>query len=108
MKLSKGTIKLISLIPLKEAEKEAAAEEDPFAGAEDDAAEEGGEEEKKKPAESEAPKPKVKFNVSAAKKYNNGKFLSDEGEIISADKTGMKVRVMPDDVVIHINFQDIA
>ena len=106
MKLNRGTIKLISLLPLREAEKDASAEEeDPFAGAEDGAAEEGGDE--KKPAKEEAPKPKVKFDISAAKNYNKAKFLGDEGEIVSADKTGMNVRVMPDDVLIHINFQDI-
>lgn len=107
MKLNRGTIKLISLLPLREAEKEASAEEEnPFAGAEDGAPEEGGDEEKK-PAKEEAPKPKVKFDISAVKKYSKAKFLGDEGEIVSADKTGMKIRVMPDDVLIHINFQDI-
>ena len=109
MRSSKGHIRLISLLPLREAEKadKGAEEENPFAGAEDGAPEEGGEEEKK-PAETESPKPKVKFNVSAVKEYNKAKFLGDEGEILSADRTGMKVHVVPDDVMIHVNFQDIV
>lgn len=110
MRLSKGPIKLINLLPLREAEKaEKAAdaeEEDPFAGGEEGASEEEGDKEDK-PAEAESPKPKVRFDVSAVKKYNKAQFLGDEGEILSADKTGMKVHVVPDDVLIHVNFQDI-
>lgn len=99
MKLNK--IKLINLIPLREAEEEGGA--NPFAGSE-----KAGEDKKEKaPKKEESPKVKIKFNISAVKKYNDAQFTSNEGEIVAADKTGMKINVIPDQVGIHVNYQDI-
>lgn len=100
MKLS--NIKLIDLIPLKEAEKEEAGA-NPFAGSE-----KAGEEDKDKaPKKEESSKVKIKFNISAVKKYNDAQFTSNEGEIVAADKNGMSINVVPDQVGIHVNYQDI-
>ena len=83
--------------------------DDPEAGAEEAEKEEGGEEEKKdtkKAEESDALK--VKFDVSAAKRYNEKPFRNGEGEVTAIDKTGLKVTVKPDEAEIHVNFDDIS
>ena len=69
---------------------------------------EGEEEEKKekKPEESDALK--VKFDVSATKRYNEKPFRNGEGEVTAIDKTGLKVTVKPDEAEIHVNFDDIS
>ena len=100
-------IKLIDLIPLREAEGD---EENPFAGGgEDAAAEEGGDEEDdKKDAKADTKqKPNVKFDMASVKQYNDNDFTSDTGMIISADKKGLQVMVLPDEVPIFVNFQDV-
>lgn len=100
MKLSK--IKLIDLLPLKEAKEEEGGA-NPFAGSE-----KAGEEDKDKaPKKEESSKVKIKFNMSAVKKYNDAQFTSNEGEIVAADKNGMSINVVPDQVGIHVNYQDI-
>jgi hypothetical protein len=100
MKLNK--IKLIDLMPLKEAKADDAGA-NPFAGSE----QAGDDKEDKAPKKEESPKVKIKFDISAVKRYNDAAFTSDEGEIVAADKTGMKVNVVPDQVGIHVNYQDI-
>lgn len=105
MRLSK--IKLIDLIPLREAEGD---EENPFAGGDDAAAGEGGNEEASDDKDAkDAPKqkPNVKFDIASVKRYNDNKFTSDTGMIISADKKGLQVMVLPDEVPIFVNFQDV-
>lgn len=106
MKLNR--IKLIDLIPLREAEDA----EDPFAGAggEEAAAEDAGDEEKdaKGKAKPSGEEPNVKFDVAAVKQYNKNKFSSDTGKIISASKDGLQVMVLPDEVPIFVNFQDVV
>ena len=102
-------IKLIDLIPLHEAEGD---EENPFAGGEEggDAAAEGGDEEASDDKDTkDAPKqkPNVKFDIASVKQYNDNKFTSDAGMIISADKKGLQVMVLPDEVPIFVNFQDV-
>ncbi len=129
--MSFNMIRLIDLMPLREAEGdeeeagggnpfaaaggdegggeeggEAAAAEEP--AADDAAAEEGGEEE-----ETAAAKPKadlkypVKFNIGKVKKYNNADFISGEGELKSINSKGMVVTVQPDNVDVFVNFSDI-
>lgn len=106
-------IKLIDLIPLREADEE----ENPFAGgdaaeggddtaaAEGDAdAEKGGEKGAKADTDQ---KPNVKFDIASVKQYNDNEFTSDTGMIISADKNGLQVMVLPDEVPITVNFQDV-
>lgn len=87
-------------MPLKEAEDGGG---NPFASAEKD----GEDKKEKAPKKEESPKVKIKFNISAVKKYNDAAFTSNEGEIVSANKDGMKVNVVPDQVGIHVNYQDI-
>lgn len=111
-----NNIRLVDLLPLREEEKE---DENPFAAAEkekpsDEEGEKdsGGDEkeadDKKTAAAPASTKPKIKFNISAVKRYNSGaKFLGTEGEILLANKSGMEVNVVPDNVQIHVNFQDI-
>ncbi len=108
MKLS--NIRLIDLIPLREAEEE--AEENPFGAADDKGGEEGAAEE---PAEDEKEaKPKaeappmiaVEFNRAAVKRYNNQKFLGNQGELVSISKDGAIVK-MPNEVEIIVNLNDI-
>jgi hypothetical protein len=104
MKLNK--IRLIDLLPLKEVKEEEGEGEggaNPFAGSE-----KAGEEPKEKaPKKEESTKVKIKFNISAVKKYNDAQFTSDVGEIVAADKNGMSINVIPDQVGIHVNYQDI-
>ena len=121
-------IRLVDLMPLREAEgdEEEAGGGNPFAAAggdeaggeeeapaddaaaEEPAAEEGGEEE-----ETDAAKPKadlkypVKFNIGKVKKYNNADFISGEGELKSINSKGMVVTVQPDNVDVFVNFSDI-
>jgi hypothetical protein len=104
MKLSR--IKLVDLIPLREAEEE----ENPFGGGDEAAAEDAGEEEKdaKGKAKPSGEEPNVKFDVAAVKQYNNNAFTSDTGKIISASKDGLQVMVLPDEVPIFVNFQDVV
>ena len=108
MKLSR--IKLVDLIPLREAKDE----ENPFGGGEDaaagDAGEDTGDEEKdtKGKAKPSGEEPNVKFDVAAVKQYNNNAFTSDTGKIISASKDGLQVMVLPDEVPIFVNFQDVV
>ena len=101
-------IKLIDLIPLREVEGD---EENPFAGGgEDAAASEGGDEEASDDKDAkDAPKqkPNVKFDMASVKQYNDNDFTSDTGMIISADKKGLQVMVLPDEVPIFVNFQDV-
>lgn len=105
MKLTK--IRLIDLIPLREAE-----EENPFgaaddAGAEGDAGDEKGEEEKEEPTKREAPAGiPIEFNRAAVKRYNDQKFLGNQGEVISISKDGVVVK-MPNEIEILVNFNDI-
>lgn len=113
-------IKLADLIPLREAEKKDKAEKNPFAGSEDagedtskeeapadDTEDKDAPKEKEAPKSEESTKPKVKFSIGAVKRYNNAEFLGTEGEIISADKNGMVVNVLPDNVQIIVNYKDI-
>ena len=125
--MSFNMIRLVDLMPLREAEgdEEEAGGENPFAAAggdeagaeeapaddaaaEEPAAEEGGEEE-----ETDAAKPKadlkypVKFNIGKVKKYNNADFISGEGELKSINSKGMVVTVQPDNVDVFVNFSDI-
>jgi hypothetical protein len=75
----------------------------------DEGGEEGGEEEKTDTKKGEAPQGvPVKFNISRVKKYNNAKFLGDEGILKSISKKGLVVTVQPDNVDILVNFDDIT
>lgn len=109
MKLSKNNatlIKLVDLIPLREAEEAGAEEENPFGGA-DDAEKKDSDKEEKEPAKSEAPAGvMVKFNRSAVKRYNDQPFLGNQGQVASIDKNGVVVK-MPNEVEILVNFSDI-
>jgi hypothetical protein len=109
MKLN--NIRLIDLIPLREAEEE--AEENPFGAADDKGGEEGAAEEPAEDDKKEA-KPKaeappmiaVEFNRAAVKRYNNQKFLGNQGELVSINKDGAIVK-MPNEVEIIVNLNDI-
>lgn len=95
----------------------------PFAGGGDDAAsgEEGGEdadaEGDKEGAEEEegdtkaAPQkdvPTIEFDFSAVKRYNpNTQFLGSEGQVLKVTKRGLIVNVLPDNVQVVVNFDDI-
>lgn len=118
---------------LREAEEEEAPKDDapaddaggddnPFAAAGDDAGggEEGGEEtpaedgeegEEEDGAAKPAPQkdvPTVEFDFSAVKRYNPDKqFLGSEGQVMKVTKRGMIVNVLPDNVQIMVNFDDI-
>ena len=105
MKLS--NIRLIDLIPLREAEEE--AEENPFGAADDKGGEEGAAEEDEKEAKPKAEASTaipVEFNRAAVKRYNDQKFLGNQGELVSINKDGAIVR-MPNEVEIIVNLNDI-
>jgi len=120
---------------LREAEEEEEAPKDdapaddagggdnPFAAAAGDdagAEEEGGEEtptedgeegEEEDGAAKPAPQkdvPTIEFDFSAVKRYNPDKqFLGSEGQVMKVTKRGMIVNVLPDNVQIMVNFDDI-
>lgn len=119
-------IKLKDLIPLREAEgdeEESAA--NPFAAAGgEEGGEEGGDEEgtedaakgdkegeeetDTKDAEPQEPKHPIEFNIGKVKKYNKANFLSNQGELKSISKKGVIVTVLPDNVDVFVNFDDIT
>ena len=121
---------------LREAEEEEAPKDDapaddaggdnPFAaaagddaGGEEEGGEEGGEEtdaegeegEEEAGAAKPAPQkdvPTIEFDFSAVKRYNPDKqFLGSEGQVMKVTKRGMIVNVLPDNVQIMVNFDDI-
>jgi len=79
------------------------------AGADKEA--EGGEEEEEDGAAKPAPQkdvPTIEFDFSAVKRYNPDKqFLGSEGQVMKVTKRGMIVNVLPDNVQIMVNFDDI-
>ena len=97
--------------------------DNPFAAAAGDDAgggEEGGEEaptedgeegEEEDGAAKPAPQkdvPTIEFDFSAVKRYNPDKqFLGSEGQVMKVTKRGMIVNVLPDNVQIMVNFDDI-
>ena len=95
-------------------------EENPFAAAakKDDGGGEapkddgGGEEEKddkkKKKPEPESDALSVKFEPARVKSYNDKNFKSTSGEVTKITKDGMTVKVKPDNVDVHVNFDDIS
>ena len=105
MKLN--NIRLIDLIPLREAEEEA-ADDNPFgAGGDKPAAEDKEKEEDKDKA---APVAKsaltVKFDRLAVKRYNDANFKGNEGEVVNITKDGLTVK-LPNETQILVNFNDI-
>ena len=122
---------------LKEAEEDEAPKDDapaddaggddagggdnPFAAAGDDttgeegddtaADAEGEEGEEEDAAAKPAPQkdvPTIEFDFSAVKRYNPDKqFLGSEGQVMKVTKRGMIVNVLPDNVQIMVNFDDI-
>ena len=48
----------------------------------------------------------VEFNRAAVKRYNNQKFLGNQGELVSINKDGAIVK-MPNEVEIIVNLNDI-
>ena len=76
-----------------------------------DAEAEGGEEEEENGAAKPAPQkdvPTIEFEFSAVKRYNPDKqFLGSEGQVMKVTKRGMIVNVLPDNVQIMVNFDDI-
>jgi hypothetical protein len=118
-------IRLKDLIPLREAEgdEEEAGGKNPFAAADSGGEEEGGEEDAKdtakgekegeeeadtKAAKPQEPKHPIEFNISKVKKYNKANFLSNQGELKSISKQGVIVTVLPDNVDVFVNFDDIT
>lgn len=97
--------------------------DNPFAAGGDDAGggeEAGGEEAEKKAAEDAeeeesgakaAPQkdvPTIEFDFSAVKRYNpNTQFLGSEGQVLKVTKRGLIVNVLPDNVQVVVNFDDI-
>ena len=71
----------------------------------------GGEEEEEDGAAKPAPQkdvPTIEFEFSAVKRYNPDKqFLGSEGQVMKVTKRGMIVNVLPDNVQIMVNFDDI-
>jgi hypothetical protein len=117
-------IRLRDLMPLREAEedKEEAGGENPFAAADSGGEEEGGEEGAEdaakgeeegeeetdaKAAKPQEPKHPIEFNIGKVKKYNKANFLSNQGELKSISKQGVIVTVLPDNVDVFVNFDDI-
>lgn len=50
----------------------------------------------------------ISFNISRVKRYNKDKsFSGSEGVVQKITKDGMLLKVMPDDVDIFVNFEDI-
>lgn len=119
---------------LQEAEEEEAPKDDapaddaggeeggdnPFAAGGDDAAaggeeggaeggEEGGEEEEGgTKAAPQKDVPTIEFDFSAVKRYNpNIQFLGSEGQVVKVTKRGLIVNVLPDNVQVVVNFDDI-
>jgi len=76
-----------------------------------DAEAEDGEEEEEGGAAKPAPQkdvPTIEFEFSAVKRYNPDKqFLGSEGQVMKVTKRGMIVNVLPDNVQIMVNFDDI-
>jgi len=71
---------------------------------------EGGEEEEDAAAKPAPQKdvPTIEFEFSAVKRYNPDKqFLGSEGQVMKVTKRGMIVNVLPDNVQIMVNFDDI-
>jgi hypothetical protein len=89
----------------------AAAGDDAEGGDAADAEAEGGEEEEEDGAAKPAPQkdvPTIEFDFSAVKRYNPDKqFLGSEGQVMKVTKRGMIVNVLPDNVQIMVNFDDI-
>jgi hypothetical protein len=97
--------------------------ENPFAAGGDDAAaggeeggeeagaeggEEGDEEEGGAKAAPQKDVPTIEFDFSAVKRYNpNTQFLGSEGQVIKVTKRGLIVNVLPDNVQVVVNFDDI-
>jgi hypothetical protein len=84
--------------------EEAGGEE---AGAE--GGEEGGEEEEGgAKAAPQKDVPTIEFDFSAVKRYNpNTQFLGSEGQVLKVTKRGLIVNVLPDNVQVVVNFDDI-
>lgn len=86
---------------------------DDAAAGEEDAGAEGGEEggEKEEGGAKGAPKqdvPTIEFDFSAVKRYNpNTQFLGSEGQVLKVTKRGLIVNVLPDNVQVVVNFDDI-
>lgn len=94
----------------EEAGGEEAAPADDAAATDTGAGEEAGGEEKDgetKPAP-QKDVPTIEFDFSAVKRYNpNAKFLGSEGQVIKVTKRGLIVNVLPDNVQVMVNFDDI-
>lgn len=79
----------------------------------DDAGAEGGEEdgEEEEGGAKGTPKqdvPTIEFDFSAVKRYNpNTQFLGSEGQVLKVTKRGLIVNVLPDNVQVVVNFDDI-
>ena len=90
-----------------------AAGGDDAAAGEEDAGAEGGEEggEEEEGGAKGALKqdvPTIEFDFSAVKKYNpNTQFLGSEGQVLKVTKRGLIVNVLPDNVQVVVNFDDI-
>ena len=91
----------------------AAGGEEGGAEGEEDAGAEGGEEggEEEEGGAKGAPKqdiPTIEFDFSAVKRYNpNTQFLGSEGQVLKVTKRGLIVNVLPDNVQVVVNFDDI-
>lgn len=105
MKLN--NIRLIDLIPLREAEEEA-ADDNPFDAGGDKPAADSEEKEEDKDKATPAAKPAlaIRFNRLAVKRYNDTNFKGNEGEVVNITKDGLTVK-LPNETQIFVNFNDI-
>jgi len=86
--------------------EEGGAEGGDDAGAE--GGEEGAEEEGGAKAAPQKDVPTIEFDFSAVKRYNpNTQFLGSEGQVVKVTKRGLIINVIPDNVQVVVNFDDI-
>lgn len=95
--------------------------DNPFAAAEEEGGTEGGEDtgaeggeeggEEEEGGAKAAPQkdiPTIEFDFSAVKRYNpNTQFLGSEGQVVKVTRRGLIVNVLPDNVQVVVNFDDI-
>ena len=82
--------------------------EEESGGEESEKDDSGEEDKKKKKPEEESDALSIEFEPARVKSYNDKKFISTSGEVTKITKDGMTVKIKPDNVDVHVNFDDIS